>query len=65
MLCNKIKGAKMTFKKWYALNQDKLQEQYEEYQDTVSGIFTPMTYDEFVQDKWDSFDGYTERSERE
>ena len=55
----------MTFRKWYALNQDKLQEQYEEYQDTVPGIFTPMTFDEFVQDKWDSFDEYVEKEERE
>ena len=54
----------MTFKKWYAINQDKLQEQYEEYQDTViTGIYIPMTFDEFVQDKWDSFDGYTEKEE--
>ena len=53
----------MTFKKWYSLNHDKLQEQYEEYQDTVSGIYIPMTYDGFVQDKWDSFDGYTEKEE--
>lgn len=59
------KGIKMTFKKWYALNQDKLQEQYEEYQDTVTEIFTPMTFDEFVQDKWDSFDEYVEKEERE
>ena len=56
----------MTFKKWYALNQDKLQEQYEEYVELIDNtIITPMTFDEFVQDKWDSFDGYTERSERE
>lgn len=54
----------MTFKKWYSLNHDKLQEQYEEYQDTVvTGIYIPMTFDEFVQDKWDSFDGYTEKQE--
>ncbi len=59
------KGIKMTFKKWYALNHDKLQEQYEEYQDTVTEIFTPMTFDEFVQDKWDSFDEYVEKEERE
>ena len=55
----------MTFRKWYALNQDKLQEQYEEYQDTVTEIFTAMTFDEFVQDKWDSFDEYVEKEERE
>ena len=55
----------MTFKKWYALNHDKLQEQYEEYQDTVTEIFTPMTFDELVQDKWDSFDEYVEKEERE
>ena len=54
----------MTFLKWYAINHDKLQEQYEEY-DEVEGIFTPMTFDEFVQDKWDSFEFYTEREERE
>ena len=59
------KGIKMTFKKWYALNHDKLQEQYEEYQDTVTEIFTPMSFDEFVQDKWDSFDEYVEKEERE
>ncbi len=59
------KGIKMTFKKWYAINHDKLQEQYEEYQDTVTEIFTPMTFDEFVQDKWDSFDEYVEKEERE
>ena len=54
----------MTFRKWYALNQHKLQEDYEEYQDTVTEIFTPMTFDEFVQDKWDSFDRYNERDDR-
>jgi len=43
----------MTFKKWYALNHDKLQEQYEEYLDTVTGIFMPMAFCEFVQDKGD------------
>ena len=55
----------MTFRKWYSLNHDKLQKQYEEYQDTVTGIFTPMTFDEFVQDKWDNFEFYTEREESE
>lgn len=57
----------MTFKKWYALNQDKLQEQYEEYVEILENndIVTPMSFDEFVQDKWDSFDFYTEREERE
>ena len=59
------KAIKMTFKKWYALNHDKLQEQYEECQDTVTEVFTPMTFDEFVQDKWDSLDEYVEKEERE
>ena len=54
----------MTFKKWYALNQDKLQEQYEEYlEDENITPYTLMNFDEFVQDKWDSFDGYCEREE--
>lgn len=57
----------MTFKKWYALNQDILEEQYEEYAEILENndIVTPMSFDEFVQDKWDSFDFYTEREERE
>lgn len=57
----------MTFKKWYALNQDRLEEQYEEYVEILENndIVTPMSFDEFVQDKWDSFDFYTEREERE
>ena len=56
----------MTFKKWYAINHDKLQEQYEEYVELIDNtIITPMTFDEFVQDKWDSFDEYVEKEERE
>ena len=54
----------MTFKKWYALNQDKLQEDYEEYVESLDKRFyMPIDFDEFVQDKWDSFDGYTEKEE--
>ena len=60
------KGIKMTFRKWYALNHDKLQEQYEEYVELIDNtIITPMSFDEFVQDKWDSFDEYVEKEERE
>ena len=60
------KAIKMTFKKWYAINHDKLQEQYEEYVELIDNtIITPMTFDEFVQDKWDSFDEYVEKEERE
>jgi hypothetical protein len=54
----------MTFKKWYAKNQDKLQEQYEEYWETTNEYTIPMNYDEFVEDKWDSFDGYCEKEEK-
>ena len=55
----------MTFKKWYALNQNKLEEQYEEYVESLDKRFyMPIEFDEFVQDKWDSFDGYNEREDR-
>lgn len=55
----------MTFKKWYALNQDKLKEQYEDYIESIDNtIITPISFDEFVQDRWDSFDGYCEKEER-
>ena len=55
-----------TFRRWYLLNQDKLQEDYEAYFEGVDKeIDVPMDFDEFVQDKWDSFDGYIEREERE
>lgn len=55
-----------TFRKWYNLNQDKLQEDYETYFESVDkDIDVPMDFDEFVQDKCDSFDGYVERVERE
>ena len=55
-----------TFRKWYALNQDKLQEDYEAYFESVDKeIDVPMDFDDFVQDKWDNFDGYVEREERE
>ena len=55
-----------TFRRWYLLNQDKLQEDYETYFEGVDKeIDIAMDFDEFVQDKWDSFDGYCEREERE
>lgn len=55
-----------TFRKWYALNQDKLQEDYEAYFESVDKeIDVPMSYEEFVMNEWDSFDGYCEREERE
>ena len=53
-----------TFKKWYAINQDKLQDEYYDYLLTVEAFKTPMTFDEFVQDRWDSFDGYPAGIER-
>ena len=60
------KGIKMTFKKWYAINHDKLQEDYEEYVESLDKRFyMPIDFDEFVQDKWDSFDEYVEKEERE
>ena len=55
-----------TFRRWYLLNQDKLQEDYEAYFESVDKeIDVPMDFDDFVQDKWDNFDGYVEREERE
>ena len=55
-----------TFRKWYNLNQDKLQEDYETYFENIDKeIDVPMDFDEFVQDKWDNFEFYTEREERE
>lgn len=55
-----------TFRRWYFLNQDKLQEDYETYFESIDKENdVPMDFDEFVQDKWDSFDGYIEREERE
>ena len=54
-----------TFRKWYNLNQDKLQDEYETYFESVDKeIDVPMDFDEFVQDRWDSFDGYVEREEQ-
>lgn len=55
-----------TFRRWYFLNQDKLQEDYEAYFESVDKeIDVAMDFDDFVQDKWDNFDGYVEREERE
>lgn len=55
-----------TFRRWYLLNQDKLQEDYETYFESVDKeIDVPMDFDEFVQDKFDSLDFYVEREERE
>lgn len=55
-----------TFRKWYALNQDKLQEDYETYFESIDKeIDVPMDFDEFVQEEWNSFDEYIEREERE
>lgn len=54
-----------TFRKWYFENQDKLQEDYETYFEGVDKeIDVLMTFDEFVQDRWDSFDRYVEREEQ-
>ena len=54
-----------TFRRWYFLNQDKLQEDYETYFESVDKeIDVPMDFDDFVQEKWDSFDGYCERAEQ-
>lgn len=57
----------MNFENWFDKNCDKLEEKYEEYVEILENndIVTPMSFDEFVQDKWDSFDFYTEREERE
>ena len=55
-----------TFRRWYLLNQDKLQEDYETYFESIDKENdVPMDFDDFVQEKWDSFDGYIEREERE
>ena len=55
-----------TFRRWYFLNQDKLQEDYEAYFESVDKeIDVPMEFDDFVQDKFDSLDFYVEREERE
>lgn len=54
-----------TFRKWYFKNQDKLQEDYETYFESIDKeIDVPMDFDEFVQDRWDSFDGYPAGIER-
>lgn len=57
----------MNFENWFDKNCDKLEEKYEEYVEILENndIVTPMSFDEFVQDKWDSFDFYTKREERE
>ena len=56
----------MTYRKWFALNQDKLQEDYEAYFESIDKENdVPMSYEEFVMNEWDSFDGYIEREERE
>lgn len=55
-----------TFRKWYFKNEDKLKDDYEAYFENIDkNLDVPMDFDEFVQDKWDSFDGYVEREERE
>ena len=56
----------MTYRKWFALNQDRLESKYEDYFENVDKeIDVPMSYEEFVMNEWDSFDGYCEREERE
>jgi len=55
-----------TFRRWYFLNQDKLQEDYETYFESIDKeIDVHMDFDEFVQDRFDSLDFYVEREERE
>lgn len=54
----------MTYRKWFALNQDRLASKYEDYFENVDKeIDVPMSYEEFVMNEWDSFDGYVEREE--
>ena len=55
-----------TFRRWYLLNQDKLQEDYETYFESIDKeIDVHMDFDEFVLDRFDSLDFYVEREERE
>lgn len=56
----------MTYKHWINKNYDRLVSEYEDYFESIDKeIDVHMDFDEFVQDKWDSFDGYCEREERE
>lgn len=55
----------MTYKHWINKNYDRLVSEYETYFEGVDKeIDMPMAFVEFVQDKWDSFDGYIEREEQ-
>jgi hypothetical protein len=54
-----------TFKQWKNKNWNKLLSQYEDYFETIDkDIDVPMSLEEFIEDKWDSFDGYSEKEER-
>lgn len=55
----------MTYKHWINKNYDRLVSEYEDYFDSIDKeIDIPITLDEFILDKWDSFDGYVEREEQ-
>lgn len=55
----------ITFKKWLNKNYNKLDDKYQEYYDGIDKeVDVPMTWDEFVENEWDSFDGYVEREEQ-
>lgn len=55
-----------TFKQWKYKNWNKLLLKYDDYFDLVDkDIDVPMTLEEFIENEWDSFDGYTEREGRE
>lgn len=55
----------MTYKHWINKNYDRLASEYEYYFDSIDkDIDVPMTLDEFILNKWDSFDFYVEREEQ-
>lgn len=62
----------MTYKHWINKNYDRLVSEYEDYLVDFGDIEQaecneryPMTLGEFILDKWDDFDEYVEREERE
>jgi hypothetical protein len=55
-----------TFKQWKNKNWNKLLSQYEDYFEEIDkDIDVPMSLEEFIEDKWDDFDGYCEKEDRE
>ncbi len=55
-----------TFRKWYFKNQDKLQDEYETYFESVDKNFEiPLSFEDYCFDKYEeSQNSYCEREEQ-